>query len=123
MRVFHSLIDAPLRASPIQPARIASCQCARRCDKPARVRGDAEPFDLDGDDDVGVVLVHGFTGTPFEVGYLGRALAKERYTVSAPRLPGHGTSLDDLDRTRWEDWVGTVENATDRLAARCRTVA
>lgn len=85
--------------------------------------GSAEPFDLDGDDDVGVVLVHGFTGTPFEVGYLGRALAKDRYTVSAPRLPGHGTSLDDLDRTRWEDWAAAVEKATDRLAARCQKVA
>lgn len=85
--------------------------------------GSAEPFDLDGDDDVGVVLVHGFTGTPFEVGYLGRALANGGFTICAPRLPGHGTSLDELDRTRWEDWVGEVERSTDRVAARCRTVA
>ena len=82
----------------------------------------ADPFDLDGDDDVGVVLVHGFTGTPYEVGYLGRALAKDGYTIRAPRLPGHGTSLDELDRTRWEDWVGEVERAADGLATRCRTI-
>jgi carboxylesterase len=85
--------------------------------------GSGDPFDLDGDDDVGVVLVHGFTGTPYEVGYLGRALAKDGFTICAPRLPGHGTSLDDLDRTRWEDWVSEVERAADRLAGRCRTIA
>jgi carboxylesterase len=87
------------------------------------VVGAAEPFDLDGDDDVGIVLIHGFTGTPFEVGYLGRELAKVGFTVHAPLLPGHGTSLVDLDRTRFEDWVAAVEQATDRLSARCRRVA
>ncbi len=83
--------------------------------------GLGDPFDLDGDDDVGVVLVHGFTGTPYEVGYLGRSLTKDGFTIRAPLLPGHGTSLEDLDRTRWEDWAGEVERAADHLAGHCRT--
>jgi len=83
----------------------------------------ADPFELVGDDDVGVVLVHGFTGTPYEIRYLGERLADAGFTVSAPRLPGHGTTVADLDATRWEDWAEAVERAVDRLGARCRRVA
>lgn len=85
--------------------------------------GSSAAFELDGDDDLGVVLVHGFTGTPFEVGYLGQQLASAGITVEAPRLPGHGTSLEDLDQTRWEDWTAAVDAATSRVAVRCRRVA
>lgn len=70
-----------------------------------------------------MVLVHGFTGTPYEVGYLGERLASAGYTVRAPRLPGHGTTVDDLDATRWEDWAEAVERAADALRVRCRRVA
>ncbi len=80
-------------------------------------------FDLVGDDDVGVVLVHGFTGTPYEVHYLGDQLARAGYTVRAPLLPGHGTSIGDLDETTWEDWAESVERALDALRVRCRRVA
>lgn len=72
---------------------------------------------------MGVVLLHGFTGTPYEVGYLGQQLASAGYTVRAPRLPGHGTSLAELDETRWEDWVACVEQAVDDLGRRCRQIA
>jgi carboxylesterase len=82
-----------------------------------------DPFDLVGDDDVGVVLVHGFTGTPFEVRYLGEQLARAGFTVRAPRLPGHGTTLADLDATRWQDWAEAVERSVDALRIRCRRVA
>lgn len=82
-----------------------------------------EPFDLVGDDEVGVVLVHGFTGTPYEVRYLGDQLAKGGYTVRGPRLPGHGTTVADLDQTTWEDWAEAVERAVDSLRVRCHRVA
>jgi carboxylesterase len=87
------------------------------------VAGSADPFELVGNDDLGVVLVHGFTGTPYEIRYLGERLAEGGFTVSAPRLPGHGTSVADLDQTRWEDWAEAVERAADGLLARCRRVA
>ncbi|MDB4962082.1 MAG: alpha/beta hydrolase fold protein [Myxococcales bacterium] len=80
-------------------------------------------FDLVGDDELGVVLVHGFTGTPFEVRYLGERLAQAGFTVHAPRLPGHGTRVEDLDATRWQDWAGAVDRAVDALQQRCRRVA
>jgi len=85
--------------------------------------GDA--FDLVGDEesDVGVVLVHGFTGTPYEVRYLGEQIARAGYTVRAPLLPGHGTSIRDLDRTTWEDWVEAINRAVDAMRVRCPRVA
>ena len=84
--------------------------------------GDA--FDLVGDnDDIGVVLVHGFTGSAFEVRYLGEQLARAGYSVRAPLLPGHGTSLADLDRTTWKDWTEAVERAVDAMRVRYQRVA
>ena len=82
-----------------------------------------EPFDLVGDDDVGVVLVHGFTGTPYEVRYLGEQLARAGFTVRGPLLPGHGTRIADLDRTTWQDWAEAVERSVDALRVRCGRVA
>jgi carboxylesterase len=82
-----------------------------------------DPFDLVGEDDVGVVLVHGFTGTPYEVRYLGEQLSRDGYTVRAPLLPGHGTSIAELDKTTWHDWTETVERAVDAMRIRCARVA
>jgi carboxylesterase len=84
--------------------------------------GASDPFDFVGDGEVGVVCVHGFTGSPYEMGYLGEQLARAGHTVAGPRLPGHGTSLDELDRTRWEDWANAVEREADAMSARCRRV-
>jgi carboxylesterase len=82
----------------------------------------AEPFDLDGDDR-GVLCIHGFTGTPYEMRYLGDRLHRDGFTVRGLQLPGHGTSVDDLDRTSWLDWAGSVDAELDDLARRCRRVA
>jgi carboxylesterase len=80
------------------------------------------PFDLVGGDDVGVLCVHGFTSTPFEVRFLGEQLARAGYTAVGPRLPGHGTTLDDLDVTTWQDWVAAIDGAFDDLRRRCARV-
>lgn len=86
--------------------------------------GLADAFDLVGDeDDVGVVLVHGFTGSPYEVRYLGEQLARAGFTVRAPLLPGHGTTLAELDATTWQDWTEAVERAVDSMRVRCRKIA
>src|SRR6185437_11496685 len=44
------------------------------------------------------------------------------YTVRLPRLPGHGTSWQELNTTRWTDWYAEIRAAYDELAARCDTV-
>jgi len=83
-------------------------------DKNPQVLAHAEPF-LFKVGEVGCLLLHGYTGTPFEMRMLGVSLAQEGYTVLAPRLAGHGTSPEDLARTRWWDWLGNVEDALTLL--------
>lgn len=87
--------------------------------------GAGDPFDLvgDSDRDVGVVCVHGFTGTPYEMRYLGEALARAGITARGVLLPGHGSSLDELERTRWQDWTSAVEREVDAMSQRVRHVA
>ncbi len=53
---------------------------------------------------------------------LAEAFAAAGYHVEMPRLPGHGTTIDDMLTTSWSDWSGEVEAAYQRLAARATTV-
>ncbi len=68
---------------------------------------------------MGVLLCHGFTGCPQSLRPWGEYLAEAGLTVSLPRLPGHGTSIAELARTRWEDWFATVERSLLELADEC----
>ena len=81
----------------------------------------AEPVDLPGGP-VGVLLSHGFTGTTQSMRPWAEHLAAAGLTVSAPRLPGHGTRWQDLNRTRFADWYGEVERSFDDLRSRCTHV-
>ncbi|MEU6127861.1 alpha/beta fold hydrolase [Saccharopolyspora sp. NPDC047091] len=82
----------------------------------------AEPFVHDGSDEIGVLLCHGFTGTPQGMRDWGEHLAAEGFTVRCPRLPGHGTHWRDLNRTGWTDWYAAVERDLAELTGRCRSV-
>ena len=66
---------------------------------------------------IGVLLSHGFTGSPSSMKPWARALADRGYGISVPRLPGHGTSWQDLNTKRWPDWYGEVNRAFDALRA------
>jgi carboxylesterase len=81
----------------------------------------AEPVDLPGGP-VGVLVCHGFTGSPQSVREWAEHLASAGLTVVAPRLPGHGTRWQDMNRTRFADWYAEVERAFDELRGRCGTV-
>lgn len=71
---------------------------------------------------IGVLLSHGFTGSPASMVPWGRDLAERGYTVSVPLLPGHGTSWKDMNKTGWEDWYGEVDRALTELRAKCDKV-
>ncbi len=88
----------------------------------APVRAGAEPFAADGGPD-GVLVLHGFTGSPHSVRGVAERLADAGLTVELPLLPGHGTAVEDMLDTRWADWSGAAEQAYQGLAARCRRVA
>ena len=70
-----------------------------------------------------VLLIHGLTGSPFEMKYLARQLNRAGFTVSGPCLAGHGTTLGDLKKTRWQDWYGTVQDTFKELKRKHATVS
>jgi carboxylesterase len=82
---------------------------------------DAVPNPADGQR-VGVLLSHGFTGSPASMLPWGRYLADQGFGVAVPRLPGHGTTWQQLNRTRWADWYGEVERSFEKLRANCDQV-
>jgi carboxylesterase len=65
----------------------------------------------------GVVLCHGFTGSPGSLRPWAEFLAKAGLSVWLPRLPGHGTTWQEMAHTRWEDWYAEVDRAFDELRA------
>jgi carboxylesterase len=77
----------------------------------------AEPFFHSGGS-TGALLCHGFTGNPSSLRSWADYLAAAGLTVSLPRLPGHGTTWQELGRTRWEDWYGEVDRAFEELRGR-----
>lgn len=72
--------------------------------------------------ETGVLLVHGFTGTPYIFQQIAKELADQGYTVSAPLLAGHGTSPDDMATTTWQDWYQSLEEAYLDLRRKCESV-
>lgn len=77
----------------------------------------AEPWSFDGGR-AGALCIHGFTGNPGSMRPVAEAFAKAGLSVELPRLPGHGTTIEDMMTTTWADWSGEVEAAYQRLAAR-----
>lgn len=82
----------------------------------------AEPFAHDGSTDVGVLLCHGFTGTPQSMAPWGERLAEAGWSTRCPLLPGHGTTWRDMNHTTWNDWYAEVDTAFTQLLARCASV-
>ncbi len=72
--------------------------------------------ELTGDRRIGVLLSHGFTGSPASVRPWAEHLGALGYAVSAPLLPGHGTTWRDLNTRRWADWYGEVQQAFEVLS-------
>jgi len=77
-----------------------------------------EPFSHVGNGSTGVLVIHGFTGNPSSMTPQAQAFAAAGHHVEQPRLPGHGTSVEDMMTTDWSDWSGEAAAAYDRLAAR-----
>ncbi len=87
----------------------------------ATIMPGAEPFYQRGDR-TGVLLVHGFTGTPNEMRWLGGRVAADGRTVLGPRLAGHATSPEDMRPTRWPQWYASTLDAYRQLRAECDRV-
>jgi carboxylesterase len=88
---------------------------------PPPVLPGSEPFFSEGGP-VGALLCHGFTGSPRTLRPWAEYLAEAGLSVSLPRLPGHGTTWQDLNRTGSADWYAAAETALRELSARCSQV-
>lgn len=81
----------------------------------------AEPFHTERGR-VGVLVSHGYTGSPQSMRYYAEGLANAGFTVALPRLAGHGTTPDDMARSTATDWIRDLEAAMAWLQARCDTL-
>ena len=81
---------------------------------------EADEFNLPGSGDVGVLLIHGYTGSPAEMRLLGDYInEKGGYTVLGVRLAGHGTTVEELEQTVWQDWYEAVEEGIRQMIQKC----
>ncbi len=76
----------------------------------------AAAFEASGTNGEAVVLIHGFTGTPAHFRPLATVLHERGYSVSVPRLAGHGTRMQDLERTSADDWIASAAAATSAVS-------
>ncbi len=81
----------------------------------------ADPFSAPGGAH-GALVLHGFTGSPQSMRGLASAFAAAGFAVELPRLPGHGTAIEDMLQTTWSDWSARAEEAYLDLARRCDKV-
>lgn len=82
----------------------------------------AEPFSSEGGP-TGVLVLHGFTGSPQSMRGIAERLAADGHSVELPLLPGHGTSVLDMVPTRFDDWYAAAQQAYDDMAERTERVA
>jgi carboxylesterase len=81
----------------------------------------SDPFLLPGDPArPGALLIHGFTGTPREMRFLGEAIQRAGRSALGVRLAGHGTASESLDETTWPDWLASCEAGIAELLEVCR---
>lgn len=72
--------------------------------------------------EIGVVLVHGYTGSPAAMRPWAEFLNQNGYTVRVPLLPGHGTKPEDLNEIKWEQWPAKVEAEIAELQKTCNKI-
>lgn len=85
------------------------------------MHSNAKPFYLKGNN-IGCLLIHGFTGTPAEMLPLGKYLNEHGYTVAGVSLKGHGTRVEDMETTNWKDWLESGEIELINLQNNCDDV-
>ena len=80
---------------------------------------DTNDYELNIDSKKGVMIIHGFSSTTFETRPLAEFLADKGFRVSARNLPGHGTTVEDCNTTKFHDWLDFVEINLAELSSDC----
>ncbi len=71
---------------------------------------------------IGILLVHGFTGSPAAMRPWAEFFGARGYTVRVPRLPGHGREWQELNKTPWEQWTDRITDELEQLEKLCDKV-
>lgn len=82
----------------------------------------AAPFHLEGTKGEGVLVVHGFGGTPAHLRMLADHLNTDGYSVHGPLLEGQGTSLEHMENTGRQDWLDSAHAGFQLLSESCNRV-
>ena len=75
----------------------------------------AEPIFKEGNGDIGLLLIHGYSSSPNDFREFVDFLSEKNITIYAPLLPGHGTHPKDLKDIRYEEWQATVAENFEKL--------
>ncbi|ASK62595.1 lipase [Virgibacillus phasianinus] len=86
-----------------------------------QVMDEAKEFYFPGNK-IGVLVIHGFTGSTQSMRFLGKQLADAKFTVYGPRLTGHGTAPEDMENASCQDWIETVEWGLEKLKETCSAI-
>jgi carboxylesterase len=81
-----------------------------------------EDYSADAPGEIGVLLLHGFTGSPASMRPWAHFLHERGIAVRVPRIPGHGTKWQDLNRVKWQSWSERAERDLEELLKRYRRV-
>ncbi|MTI66380.1 MAG: alpha/beta fold hydrolase [Firmicutes bacterium] len=71
---------------------------------------------------IGFLLIHGFTGSAAVMRPLGEYLNNKGFTVKGVLLKGHGTNLSELEKTKWKDWIASAEREYINLKQKCKKI-
>jgi carboxylesterase len=71
---------------------------------------------------IGILFVHGFTGSPSSMRPWAEFFSARGYTVRVPRLPGHGTRWEDLNKVNWQEWPDRAVVELNELTKTCEKV-
>ena len=83
---------------------------------------ECQPFFFEGGSH-GVLLIHGFTGSAGHMRLIGEGLAEQGFTVRGINLPGHASSMEEMGKTGWQDWLGAARDAAAGLRKTCERVS
>ncbi len=82
----------------------------------------SKPFSYSSDSKIGVLIIHGYTGAPGSLLPQAQAFAAAGYNVELPLLPGHGTTIEDMNKTKYTAWIHTIEASYRTLKSKCEKV-
>ena len=83
---------------------------------------DTKNYEFNTESKDGIYIIHGFTNTTYETRDLAKYLAEQGFYTKAINLPGHGTTPEDCNRTKFTDWIEFTEQGVAEMSSRCDNV-